>query len=375
MLSHALRHIRSRAAWHLPRFERVALPAVAALAITLCSVAVRAQGNSQVVPLPALGADLQATSVSGLSSGAFMASQFHIAHSRIVIGAGIVAGGPYACAENAYPAPWKGPGASTALPFVVAGCMFHTALGVPNIAFLEGYIAILAAEDRIDPASGLARSRVYLFSGSKDHLVVPAMVAATRELYANLGVRKFRNRSKPAGHGFITETKGIACGKTESPYVNHCKYDQAGDLLDHIYGTLKPRSASPASEFLLFDQSAFTQGLAAEAGLDGVGVAYVPADCRTTAGCRVHVVFHGCEQQRSKAEIGDRFVKDSGFAEWADNNRLVVLFPQVVAGTFNPNGCWDWWGYTGDLYLTRDAPQIAAVKRMLDQLARPLGSN
>ena len=48
----------------------------------------------QAVPLPALGADLEATSVSGLSSGAFMASQFHIAHSRIVVGAGIVAGGP-----------------------------------------------------------------------------------------------------------------------------------------------------------------------------------------------------------------------------------------------------------------------------------------
>ena len=95
---------------HLPRFERVALPAVAALAITLCSVAVRAQGNSQVVPLPALGADLEATSVSGLSSGAFMASQFHIAHSRIVIGAGIVAGGPYACAENAYPRALEGAG-------------------------------------------------------------------------------------------------------------------------------------------------------------------------------------------------------------------------------------------------------------------------
>ena len=56
----------------------------------------------QAVPLPALGADLEATSVSGLSAGAFMASQFHIAHSRIVVGVGIVAGGPYGCAEDCH---------------------------------------------------------------------------------------------------------------------------------------------------------------------------------------------------------------------------------------------------------------------------------
>ena len=55
--------------------------------------------NGRRLPLPALGAELGATSVSGLSAGAFMASQFQIAHSRIVIGAGIVAGGPYGCAE------------------------------------------------------------------------------------------------------------------------------------------------------------------------------------------------------------------------------------------------------------------------------------
>jgi poly(3-hydroxybutyrate) depolymerase len=36
--------------------------------------------------------------VSGISGGAFMAVQFHIAHSSIVSGAGIVAGGPYYCA-------------------------------------------------------------------------------------------------------------------------------------------------------------------------------------------------------------------------------------------------------------------------------------
>jgi hypothetical protein len=37
----------------------------------------------------------------------------------------------------------------------------------------------------------------------------------------------------------------------------------------------------------------------------------------------------------------------------------------------NPQGCWDWWGYTGHDFLTRDALQIRAVRKMLDTLAEP----
>jgi hypothetical protein len=41
-------------------------------------------------------------SVSGFSSGAFMATQMHIAFSGDVISAGLVAGGPYYCSSNSY---------------------------------------------------------------------------------------------------------------------------------------------------------------------------------------------------------------------------------------------------------------------------------
>jgi hypothetical protein len=34
----------------------------------------------------------------------------------------------------------------------------------------------------------------------------------------------------------------------------------------------------------------------------------------------------------------------------------------------NPNGCWDWWGYTGDTYATQAGPQMAAVKAMIEDL-------
>ena len=50
--------------------------------------------------LPALNLDIAETSVSGISSGAFMAVQFQVAHSSIVKGVGVVAGGPYFCSQG-----------------------------------------------------------------------------------------------------------------------------------------------------------------------------------------------------------------------------------------------------------------------------------
>jgi poly(3-hydroxybutyrate) depolymerase len=39
--------------------------------------------------------------VSGISSGGYMAVQFQVAFSKLVKGAGILAAGPYDCAEGA----------------------------------------------------------------------------------------------------------------------------------------------------------------------------------------------------------------------------------------------------------------------------------
>jgi poly(3-hydroxybutyrate) depolymerase len=43
--------------------------------------------------------DPASATVSGLSSGGFFAHQFHVAFSRTVVGAAILAGGPYGCVE------------------------------------------------------------------------------------------------------------------------------------------------------------------------------------------------------------------------------------------------------------------------------------
>lgn len=331
-------------------------------------------GESGTRELPALSAALDETSVSGLSAGAYMAGQFEIAHSRDVVGAGIVAGGPYGCSESLFADVIPGPGTALLnLTKAINGCMLNAlqAFGVPNPKQLADRAGRLAEAGRIDPVANVKGDRVYLFTGQDDHTVVPAIVEAARRFYEAIGVPEAQIKlvSNPtAGHGFVTDDKGRACDYSGKPYIVDCDYDQAGAILAQIYGPLAPRSAEPAGEFLLFDQRPFTHELSNH-GLSDNGIAYVPPACREARGCRVHIAFHGCGQNRTF--VGDAFARDTGFARWADANRLVILFPQTATTPLNPQGCWDWWGYTGPGYLTRNAPQIIAVRRMLEHLAAP----
>ena len=63
-------------------------------------------------------------------------------------------------------------------------------------------------------------------------------------------------------------------------------------------------------------------------------------------------------------------MRDAGYLEWAASNGIVLLFPQVEPSyqPLNPNGCWDWWGYDGSDYATRDGAQVDAVWRMVSDL-------
>jgi hypothetical protein len=84
--------------------------------------------------LRADAADASGTSVSGLSSGAFMAVQFQVAYSAEVVGAGIVAGGPFYCSEGK-------------LALAVGRCMATTA-GTPDPAQLVAFARTAAAQGR-----------------------------------------------------------------------------------------------------------------------------------------------------------------------------------------------------------------------------------
>ncbi len=337
-----------------------------------------APGVTVEANLPELGADIGQTSVSGISSGAYMAGQYQFAHGKTVVGAAIIAGGPFGCAEARYGAFLPGPtrlmmNASQS----VNGCMLNALswYGIPNAASLADQARELAEAGKIDPVTELARHKIYLFSGGADQVVKHQIVVAAAEVYLRLGVPKENIKTGPvldAGHGFVTEPATHDCGSSAKPFVVHCGYDQAGDLLAHIYGRLEPRAPVAKGYLIAFNQKPFVEGLFG-ASMADMGAAYIPSACRESvgrenAGCRVHVAFHGCQQ--TQKSVGDAFVSGTGFAAWADTNKIILLFPQVEAEPFiNPMGCWDWWGYTGFDYLTRNAPQIVAVHRMVERLS------
>ena len=318
--------------------------------------------------LPGLGVKLNETSVSGLSSGAYMAGQLQMAHSKDIIGAGLVAGGPFACAETE---------SSRLLPYwpvvlwqnamQAANLCMKVEWGTPDARKLAGRAEELAAASDIDTLDGVADDKVYLFSGDEDVTVRREVVEAAQAFYAAVGVppeRIVMVRSE-GGHAFLTETEGTACGLSKEPFLSDCDYDQAKAILEWIYGPLDAPSPSPQGEFIVFDQTPFGGG--AVNGLANEGVVYVPPACVNHKGCRLHIVLHGCKQARES--VGNDFVEKSGFARWADTNRLVLLFPQIAGSVVNPNGCWDWWGYNGIDYLSKDAPQIAAIWAMAERLA------
>lgn len=112
-------------------------------------------------------------------------------------------------------------------------------------------------------------------------------------------------------------------------------------------------------------------------GLAERGYVYVPKGCSEHHGCRLHVVFHGCLQNADA--VGDAFYRHAGYNEWAEANDIVVVYPQaapVIRRLIgiplkwpNPQGCWDWWGFTGENFATKSGPQISAVDAMIDRLA------
>ena len=207
------------------------------------------------------------TSVSGISSGAYMAGQFEIAHSRDVIGAAIIAGGPYGCSESLFADVIPGPGTALLnLTKAINGCMLNAlqAFGVPNPKLLAERARQLAERGRIDPVADVKDDRIYLFSGKDDHTVVPAIVASATEFYA--GARRAGRQHQSTcrtcrpGTRFVTEDKGRACDYTGQPYIVDCHYDQAGRAADADLRAAATRARrTPTGTFLVFDQHPFTQ--------------------------------------------------------------------------------------------------------------------
>ncbi len=322
------------------------------------------------INLPAYNVDTSQTTVSGLSSGGFMANQLGIAYSSLFKGVGVFAAGPYMCA-----------GLSN-----YTSCMYNASISSTALSNMQNRINTWSASGDIDNKTNIASQKVYLFIGTSDYTVGQNPTTALKTQYTNNGVSAANMEHvvrSGAAHTFPTDfdsTGNNGCGSAASPYISNCSYDGARAVLQKFYGNLNPRNNTPAAgNYIEFNQTQFTTN----PGMASTGWAYVPANCASGSQCKVHVALHGCQQSTDK--IGDRFVKNTGYSRWADTNSIIVLFPQTktdntsrstaASGSLaNPNACWDWIGWYGGNFAQKAGTQMAAIKAMVDRVSSGTGS-
>jgi poly(3-hydroxybutyrate) depolymerase len=300
-------------------------------------------------------------SVSGLSSGGFMAAQLGVAYSgTFTKGFGVFAGGPFDCARN----------------LAYYSCMYNA---TPAITTPESNMTSWSGT-QIDNLSNLASRKFYGWYGGNDYLVgVNPMNQLKTELQAK-GITTANtswNTISSAGHTFPTNFAGPgdnSCGSTSSPYVANCSYDGAGAVLQWMYGTLNaPNTGSLGGTLINFDQQEFSGG----PGMDMSGYVYVPSACASGTVCKLHVSLHGCVQSHNN--IGMTYVNNTRYNNWADTNNMIILWPQAIpdntnrstpgsGSVNNPNGCWDWIGWYGNNFDQKGGQQMAAIVAMVNRI-------
>jgi hypothetical protein len=320
----------------------------AAVGLALFGLSVPARAASPGLPR----LDITGVYVTGVSSGGFMATQLQVAYSGTFAGAGIIAAGPYDCGQG------------NVIDF--ATCALGT--GLPG---LEEQATAWSDQGLIDPIGNLRGKPVYTYHGALDPLVNPLVSDAGVGFYQHFGANTRYHDSDLAGHAWVTPDGPVPCPLTAPPFLNNCGDDPEGEMLTHWLGSVRPRNTgTPAGTLSSFDQNRYApRGDAGAVGMDTAGLVYTPPACAAGAACKLVVVLHGCLSGRYL--LGDLVPKRANIDTYADTNNLVVLYPQAVSSLlpFNPQGCWDWWGYAGSDFAVKSAPQMVAITNMVHALA------
>ncbi|MFK8014970.1 MAG: PHB depolymerase family esterase [Gammaproteobacteria bacterium] len=310
----------------------------------------------QSIEAPSIRFNLDASriTVSGISAGAYMAGQYHLAHSSSVSGVGLIAGGPYWCAAGS-------------MSQALGPCMQGGDMAIPTLA---DYATALAGIGEIDELQHLSGDRVWVFHGADDSVIHPDVTAAAVDFYNRVhdNIDTTLVSDVAAAHGMPSIVGDQSCTDVASPFLNNCDYDAAGEMLKAITTISEDRAEIQDGEII-----AIAQAGASDAAMLDEALLFVPAACANGEACGLHIAFHGCQQ--STEFVGDAFAAGAGYNEWASTNRLLVLYPQVAKSSMaplNPLGCWDWWGYTDKQYATRQGLQITVIKELVDSLSGAL---
>src|SRR5215469_12697180 len=182
-----------------------------------------------------------------------MAVQLGVAWSSTIKGVGVIAGGPYYCAQ--------GTAADGLLGNIGADlratgpCMKGPP---PALQPLFEKTDEWARSGDIDGLHNIASQRIYIFTGYNDSVVNSKVGDAAYRFYLHyLGGRNngnlFYQGAIGAGHSQVTIDYGLACNKNQGDFLDHCNYDQAGIILQHIYGVLNPKNRGALTgKFLSF---------------------------------------------------------------------------------------------------------------------------
>ena len=308
--------------------------------------------------------------VAGISSGGFAAVQMHIAHSSTFKGAAIYAGGVYWCAGAGGAAGALANCGGETLPTNQAS--YHSTL-----AASESYLDAQSSLGTIDRSSNLKGQPVYLWSGTQDVVVNPLEMADLNSEYQYYGANVRFDNAFPAAHGWESPGGELPCGTLGSPYMVNCAangavYDSVQTWLTMFLGKLNPRNNGRLSGTLsAFDQTEF--GASPNVSMSSTGSVFVPKACAEGKTCGVVLALHGCLQEA--ALIGNRWVTEAGINEWADTNRLVVVYPDTIASSApsptNPNACFDWWGYSNQYdqnYALKSGLQMSVLYAMVQRV-------
>lgn len=300
--------------------------------------------------LPSLKLDPARVAVAGLSSGGYMATQVQMAYPEWFPAAAIIAAGPFGCAAGR-------------LDLALSTCM--KGVPAPDAAALAARAKERSAKGDIGALKHLAHGRVYLLHGKDDALVSPVVAEAGARFYEALregdpaleSLQVTDDGGRAFAHNLPVAAAGDDCDKSVSPYLGHCGFDAAGEIFARLFGKVLRGANDSKGELRRFNQDAYRPD-GADAFLAAEGYIYLPPDCMAGKRCGLLVAFHGCKQNADA--VGEAFVKDAGFNRWADAYDVAVLYPQTRASTapMNPQACWDWWGYSGEHYDSRQGVQL-----------------
>lgn len=411
--------------------------------------------------LSSFASDQSQYTISGISSGGFMASQMATIFSSQFSGVGTVAGGFYYCAEDYLPKKVKADAATigttdlflfeptkqilsdTLNPFVLftgakTGSWFRPQKGNPiyqSVAVCMGnpdeanfstdYLKANAENKLVDDLSNLSSQKVFIYHGKVDSVLNINMQEHLKDYYLSIGVKETNivTLTGEGSHNFPTDRKdGIKCGSEEIPYVSSCNLNLAGLMLAHLFDEKIIRTEIKKEHLYVVDQTLDLLNIAKKENewatpapsVAPYGYLYASENClNNPQSCHLHIALHGCKMSdsynedfqtqyqnqvsnyrivsmRSRnewqmipnlPEIEDKtnkygllkFVMDAGYIDYAEKNNLMILFPQTWITSnnypYNPKGCWDWFGWTGENYATNTGSEAKWLMDFIHSVA------